>query len=194
MFPGPWPHRLFNDRFEWMRAAVPKKSYTVLYRRYRPLVLEVALRRLDNPIDAEDATAEVFAIAWRRFQADEVTLTLPWLYQVLRNVVGDRYRKVDLEASLALELHTPWEAADDAARVMEVFDLHAALRAMPKASRELLYWVYWQEPSYEQVSHVLECTVPAARSRVYRARRELAAILAAQDEGTWASEHLREST
>lgn len=177
-----------------MRAAVPKKSYTVLYRRYRPLVLEVALRRLDNLIDAEDATAEVFAIAWRRFQAGEVTLTLPWLYQVLRNVVGDRYRKVDLEASLELELHTLRGAADDAARVMEVVDLHAALKAMPKASRDLLYWVYWQEPSYEQISHVLECTVPAARSRVYRAKRELAAILAAQDEGTWTSEPLREST
>lgn len=194
MFPEPWPHRLSNDRFKWMRAAVPKKSYTVLYRRYRPLVLEVALRRLDNLIDAEDATAEVFAIAWKRFQAGEVTLSLPWLYQVLRNVVGDRYRKVDLEASVELELHTLCEAADDAARVMEVFDLHAALKAMPKASRELLYWVYWQEPSYEQISQVLKCTVPAARSRVYRAKRELAAILAAQDEGSWASEPLREST
>src|SRR5689334_19751966 len=42
--------------------------------------------------DAEDAAAEVFALAWRRRDDAEHVLTIGWLYSTLRNVVGNHYR------------------------------------------------------------------------------------------------------
>lgn len=41
-------------------------EFEELFRTYHPVILAAAFNRLSDMSDAEDAAAEVFALAWRR--------------------------------------------------------------------------------------------------------------------------------
>ena len=62
------------------------------YRANYSLILTTCERRLSDRKAAEDATAEVFRVAWERATAGQ-ELSLPWLYGVARNLVGREYRR-----------------------------------------------------------------------------------------------------
>src|ERR1700722_9916592 len=51
-----------------------------------PRVLAYGLRRLPDRAAAEDAAAETFLVAWRRF-GDAPSDQLPWLLAIARNVI-----------------------------------------------------------------------------------------------------------
>lgn len=67
------------------------ETFVDSYKRYYRLVLTVAQQRLVGHGGAEDVTAEVFRIVWSHHQGGG-ELSLPWVYQTLRNVVGNEYR------------------------------------------------------------------------------------------------------
>ena len=61
-----------------------------LYERHAPAVHRYALRRSD-PDTAEEVTAQVFLVAWRRRDALPHE-PLPWLYGVARRALADQRR------------------------------------------------------------------------------------------------------
>lgn len=152
---------------------MPADSFVAFYRRYYSLVLTVAQQRLAGVADAEDAAAEVFRIAWARDRAGGA-LTLPWLYQVLRNVVGNEYRRLGRAPALTEEFSDDqWRnvletKADDAIAV------RGCMNSLPAADRELLFMAYWEDLSRHEIAQILGCSVAAVRVRLLRARRRLA--------------------
>ncbi|MGD9571575.1 MAG: RNA polymerase sigma factor [Thermoleophilia bacterium] len=136
-------------------------------------------RRRTGAASAEDATAEVFLVAWRRI-ADMPEDPLPWLLGVARNVLanqarGDR-RRIALERRLTDELPS-------FAGAPEVADLDpalaAALRRLPGDDRELLCLLAWERLTRDQAAAALGCRPAALRLRIHRARRRLERELAA---------------
>lgn len=167
------------------------------YRHYR-LLLSVAEQRLGSRADAEDATAEVFRIAWTRCQDGESggrdgVLSLPWAYQTLRNVIGNEYRRRDRASRLVQEAgpilaeegtsardgarlpgtghHTHGPGQEDAAVVRH------CLRELAEADREALYMAYWEDLSRQEIADVLGCSAVAVRVRLHRARKKMAELL-----------------
>lgn len=63
------------------------------YARHYRLVLTVAQQRLSGVADAEDVAAETFRITWAHHQSGG-DLSLPWVYKVLRNIIGNEYQRV----------------------------------------------------------------------------------------------------
>ncbi len=66
------------------------EAITRLYERHARAVHRYALRRSD-PDTAEEVTAQVFLVAWRRREALPAE-PLPWLYGVARRVLADQRR------------------------------------------------------------------------------------------------------
>src|ERR671930_2177492 len=71
-----------------------RNAFELLYRRYARPVLGLALRRLGDRGNAEDAVQETFAAIWRsaRTYRPERGAGAPWLYAVARNAIVDRGR------------------------------------------------------------------------------------------------------
>ena len=152
-------------------------AFAEIVRRYEVRVRSVLVRLLDDHRDVEEATQDTFVQAWRNldgFRGDAGVFT--WLYRIAVNEALMRLRRKRLpvtELDEGLEA-APATAAYDPAAAAEGADLRAFLSAQIRA----LPWEY-RAPlvlrdvvglSNHEVAHVLELSVPAAKSRIHRAR------------------------
>lgn len=152
-------------------------------------VLAYAARRTSCAEDAADVLAETYLIAWRRIvtMPDEPDAR-PWLFTVARNVLANQHRATTRRTALTESLLA------DAARTVAAHqrppsvetDLSAtglgrALSRLPEPDREVLLLAGWEGLTPAQIARVLDCSPPAARVRLHRARRRLRALLDAED-------------
>lgn len=148
-------------------------------------VLAYALRRSRSCDDAADVLAETFLIAWRRL--DELPpddAVKPWLYGVARRVLANQRRGESRRNALTERLRTDLTTSDLAVQQAwpqpggELAEVARAFRRLPEPDQELLALVGWEGLNASQIAATLGCSSNAARIRVHRARRKLAAELA----------------
>jgi RNA polymerase sigma-70 factor (ECF subfamily) len=139
-------------------------------------------RRLGRE-DAEDALAEVFAIAWRRFDKipDDQEARL-WLFGVARNIVRNATRATRrssrLFGRLSASSETPHAGpADSLVTRSEHEDVLAALATLKPRDQELLRLHAWEELSRSEIAHVLDTSVAAVDMRLHRAIARLSTAL-----------------
>jgi len=141
------------------------------------------LRRLDTE-DANDATAEVFMVAWRRIsELPKGEESLPWLYGVAGNVVRNQRRssrrKFRLVSRLGSIAEPPVDPPDlQVVRHSEVVEMHDALAKLRPKDRELVRLKMWEELSNQQIGQILGISDRAVEGRYARALRKLGKSLA----------------
>lgn len=157
------------------------RSFDEFYRRHYPLVLSVAEHRIGSRPDAEDITAEVFRIAWQ-YHSENNELTLPWVYTVTRNVIGNEYRRTSRVAALVDRViqHTDPTAAVTHEGPSEEIRQH--VKNLREQDRELIYMAYWEDLSRDEIAQILGCTTTTVRVRLLRARRSLEKMIREADE------------
>ena len=100
-----------------------------------------------------------------------------WMHRILRNRFISNIRKQrptgDIEDAPQSALAVSGGHEDKLA----LKELHKALGHLPHDQREALFMVVLQGMSYEEVSEATGCPVGTAKSRVFRARRQLQAWL-----------------
>ena len=151
----------------------------------RPLVAFFARRTFD-PQAASELMAETFAAAVadrRSFRGDAPEA---WLYGIARHQLSGWYRKaaVERKALKRLGLEPPHLTDVEYERVEELAGLQElrarvadAARRAPAESRDALRLRIVEERPYPEVAAELDIAEPAARARVSRALRGLAAEL-----------------
>jgi RNA polymerase sigma-70 factor (ECF subfamily) len=133
--------------------------------------------------DADDVVAEVFTIAWRRFDDIPADAAVPWLYGVARNVARNHARRERRRAALHraaprdLVAPAPDEPSDT--RVVR-----AALAALRDDDREVLRLVAWDGVDAAQLPIALGCSPGAARVRLHRARKRFAEAVTRAERAT----------
>jgi RNA polymerase sigma factor (sigma-70 family) len=152
--------------------------FTRLYDAHKSAVRSYAWRR--GPDTADDVVAETFMIAWQRLD-DVPADPLPWLIRVARNVRlnlrrGARRRR-ERDAHCASDDVVPSFAGDVEARAA----LRAALQRLSERDREILLLAAWERLDGQALAAVLGCSRAAAAVRLFRARRRLAAAMAAAE-------------
>lgn len=159
------------------------ESFHVFYSRYHSLLLGVAQQRLVGMSSAEDVVAEAFAIAWSHYR-EGGELTLPWLYQVLRNLIGNEYQravradKLVERVGASLGTNIVEFATDDA------IGLRSAIKELPEDDRELLYMAYWEDLKRNEMAAILGCSATAVRLRLMRAKRRLKTLVDGSETGS----------
>ncbi|WP_165397373.1 RNA polymerase sigma factor [Microterricola gilva] len=146
------------------------ETFSSFYKQYYRLILTVAQQRLPSFSDAEDLTAEVFRIAWK-YHSDGNELNLPWLYQVLRNVVGNEYRRTTRADQFSQRfgdqmLNSFAESPDSA------LEMRRLLQLLPLQERELIYMAYWEDLTGQEIAAILGCSPVTVRVRLMRARKK----------------------
>jgi len=151
-------------------------SFGDFYRENYGLVLSVAEHRLSSLADAEEVASETFRVAFQAYQEGR-ELTVPWIYGVVRNLVGNEYRRRTRHTALLDRLETEHLIAPYVDARPGVDDLVEALELLPEAQRELLKMAYWDELTMAEIAGVLDSSEGAIRVRVFRARKSLVRAL-----------------
>jgi len=134
-----------------------------------------ARRRLhgaaDPNADADDVTAEVFAITWRRrHDVDEPVLA--WLYGVARRVVASHRRRVTaLPTDMGVDDGDV--GSDVGVLVTDDLVLREAWLTLAERDREVLMLAAWEGLTEAQIAVVLDMSVGGASAALSRARTRL---------------------
>jgi RNA polymerase sigma-70 factor (ECF subfamily) len=114
-----------------------------------------------------------------------------WMHRILRNRFISTLRKqretTDIE-DLPMSAFAVSGAHEDRLVLKE---LSRALGKLPSDQREALFMVVLQGLSYEDVAKATGCAVGTAKSRVFRARRQLQAWLMGEEQPAHAPRHSR---
>lgn len=164
------------------RSLGEPSAFAGVYERHNRAVHRYVARRV-GPTATEDLGAEVFVRAFRGREGCRVEhgSALPWLLGVANHVIAD-HRRVERRRLVALERldHDRQEAVEHPDRSLTPA-LANALRQMPDRDRDALLLVVWGELSYEEAATALNVSVGTIGSRIFRARRRLAAVLGPPD-------------
>ncbi len=150
-----------------------------LFDEHHAAIRDYCHRRLPAA-DANDATAEVFLVAWRKLDSVQLgDAALPWLYGVARNVVRSIQRKDRragrLFARLAAIGSTQTVEPPDG-QLLRHADEENLMRAFDRLSaddRELLRLHAWENLDLEQLAVVFDIKPHAADMRLRRALERL---------------------
>lgn len=160
-----------------------RDAYRILVKRYQDLLYRHALRMTGHADVAADLVQSSLVKAYthidrcrnpERFGA--------WLFRILANRCKDhlksrRRRDASLDADPIPQARSNDDPALDAER-LELRDLlQAALRKLPEIQREAFLLKHVEGRSYEEISEMLDVSIPALKMRVLRAREALRAEL-----------------
>jgi RNA polymerase sigma-70 factor (ECF subfamily) len=159
------------------------RAFDAIVQRYEQRVYAIALRMTGNVEDARDAMQDVFVSALRAlrtFRGDAQLST--WIHRVAVNASLDLLRKRKRHAHRPLEDAGdepsddagPEEAAAHAARAAEV---QRALQLVSDEHRAVLVLHDLQDLDYADVADALDIPVGTVKSRLHRARMEMARLL-----------------
>ncbi len=138
-----------------------------------------------SPAQAEDLVQETYLRAFRfshRFQPG--THLRAWLFQILRNTFLTFYRLRERELPLAEDGVPDWDApmfheapAEDPSVLEAHTDLERAMRRLPDEFRTVLLLAEVEGLPLEEVAQIMACPVGTVKSRIFRAKERLRAIL-----------------
>lgn len=84
-----------------LRTKQDPEAFARLYDRYVEAIYRFSILKLSSKEEAEDVTSEAFTRAWQYVQERHDVLNFrALLYRITRNLIVDRYRKVDPTVSL----------------------------------------------------------------------------------------------
>jgi RNA polymerase sigma-70 factor, ECF subfamily len=161
-----------------------------------PVVYRAAYRLARREDDARDLSQETMLRAYRAFNSfTPGTNAKAWLLTILYSVFVNRYRRQrrapievsieDVEARYGDALAVPAVETSLVGHRWSEHEVEEALDSLPEAFRAAVVLVDVEELSYEEAATALGCPVGTVRSRLFRARRILAAALSefARDRG-----------
>jgi RNA polymerase sigma-70 factor (ECF subfamily) len=155
-------------------------AFEALYRRYARPVFGLALRRLGDRMNAEDAVQDTFAAIWRsaRTYKPERGAGAPWLYAVARNAIVDRSRNRSEPPGEGPELPsdepTPAERAEESYTSWRV---HRALETLAPREREVIELAYYGGLSQSEVADYLHIPLGTVKTRTRAGLGHLADLL-----------------
>lgn len=153
-------------------SGVRERRFEALYTAHYHAIAGYVLRRVAAP-EADDVIAQVFTVAWRRFdRVPPPPDDLLWLFGVARNGVAyqrrSERRRIRLWGRLSQDVMTTGLLAPQADASGE--QVRAAMNALRPGDREALQLVLWDELSHAEAAAVMGCSPNAFELRYRRAR------------------------
>ncbi len=174
-----------TDEERWLEAARrgDAAAFGRLVEAYQHPVYNLAYRMLGNRFEAEDATQEAFIRAYRHLASYDPNRPFStWLFSIASHYCIDQLRRrkinwMPLEEEIAeptqLGNKSPNPEAVVTERDREAW-IKSLLATLSPTDRAAITLHYWYDCPYTEIAEVLDLTVSAVKSRLYRARRSLA--------------------
>ncbi len=175
-------------------------AFEELVARHRDKIYARAFTMMRNEEDAVDLSQEAWVKGWQRlaqFQGDSSFGT--WMTRIVINLCLDQLRKQKRQRAESIEEMT--EESGGVERQMPVFTVNPTERlereelrrridrAMDQMSHEhrtVLVLHAFEEMEYKEIARTMGCSIGTVMSRLFYARRKLAALLAdVKNEEKW---------
>jgi RNA polymerase sigma-70 factor, ECF subfamily len=160
-------------------------AFEELVEKHQTLVAGTVARMLGSNSDVEDIAQQVFIRVWKsaRRYVPRAKFTT-WLLKIARNLVFNELRRTKRHAHVPLQSESGAEdlpLRDDANAAPDASLLELELRQkieeaileLPETQRMAVVLRRYEQLSYEQIAEVLDLSVPAVKSVLFRARSEL---------------------
>ena len=160
-------------------------AFEELIERHQALVAGTVARMLSSNSDVEDIAQQVFIRVWKsaRRYVPRAKFTT-WLLKITRNLVFNELRRTKRHAHVPLQsepgaedppLKDETNPAPDASLLKSELQrtIEEAILQLPETQRMALVLRRYEQLSYEQIAEVLDLSVPAVKSVLFRARSEL---------------------
>ena len=164
-------------------------SFADIVEEYQRPVFNLCYRMLNDVSEAEDATQEAFVRAYVHFDSYDATRKLStWLFSIASHYCLDRMKKRRLPQIFWDEVpgdHMPsGKAADQPEYVMVAsetsVEIQALLGNLAPEDRSVVILKYWHGMRCQEIAEVLNASVSAIKSRLFRARKKMAAQIDAE--------------
>lgn len=171
-------------------------AFEQLVTRHQERILSTLIHFTDSLQQAEELTQEVFLKVYEaRLRYEPAAKFTTWLYRIVRNegLNAVRHKKRHPERYLNASPPADGDGANAEENLLaksgympaRQYDekeeremVRLALKSLEPRQREAILYQHVEEMDYSQIAQVMEMTVPAVKSLLYRARRRLAEILA----------------
>ena len=149
------------------------RAFERLYTRHVHDVYRYVLAVLRNPADAEDVTQATFLNAFRAFQrGDRPELPRNWLLKIAHNECRQRFRLLSRRPKEVV-----WDERVAAVPVDEAVptadEIRQALGHLSFNQRSALVMRELEGRSYSEIGEILDLSVSAVETLIFRARRAL---------------------
>lgn len=172
-------------------AAGDRRAFNDLVERYQDQVYRFLVRTLGSTSDAQDVTQNTFLLAWRKlsqFRGDAKLST--WLTQIAVNQAASYRRKkkprafgeistgreTERQTVTIADEHEPPPSARAEGQERDAL-VQSALDRLSDEYREVLILKEFQDHDYQEIADIVGCPIGTVRSRLHRARLELAQLL-----------------
>ncbi|HFE45081.1 MAG TPA: sigma-70 family RNA polymerase sigma factor [Nannocystis exedens] len=148
-------------------------AFDLLYQRYHRRLYGYIRRILRDPCVAEDLFQDVFltVLRDRTYRPTEGRFS-PWLFRVARNRCLAEVRKQQTRRGLAEEVRLRWQPPPSPSPERVVGDstrVHAAMKALPEAQRQLILLKQLGELTYREIAALLGVAEGTIKSRLHTA-------------------------
>ena len=160
-------------------------AFEELIERHQALVAGTVARMLSSNSDVEDIAQQVFIRVWKsaRRYVPRAKFTT-WLLKITRNLVFNELRRTKRHAHVPLQsepgaedppLKDETNLAPDTSLLESELQrtIEEAILQLPETQRLALVLRRYEQMSYEQIAEVLDLSVPAVKSILFRGRSEL---------------------
>jgi RNA polymerase sigma-70 factor (ECF subfamily) len=160
-------------------------AFEELIEKHQALVAGTVARMLGSNSDVEDIAQQVFIRVWKsaRRYVPRAKFTT-WLLKITRNLVFNELRRTKRRAHVPLQPEAGAEdlplkddvnlAPDASLLEMELRrTIEEAILQLPETQRMALVLRRYEQLTYEEIADVLDLSVPAVKSVLFRARSEL---------------------
>ena len=160
---------------EFQKGKAP--AFEELFQRYRNPIYGFFRRRLNDVARAEDMAQETFIVILRGTERYEPRAKFrTYLYAVALKLLWTERRKELREARVGVEIPELQPESDPSAAIW----IRDALARLDADHREVLMLREYEQLSYDEIAELLEIPINTVRSRLFRAREELKALLEPQ--------------
>lgn len=163
------------------------KAFDLIYRRYREYVQRICLYMLRDPVEAEDATQDVFVCLFYKintFRGESAFSS--WLYRLTTNSVLMRFRKnrqrwVPLEETEECNGNSYREISVrdlNLSGVLDRIDLESAIKVLPNGYKASLVLHDIQGYSHREIAEMFGRSIETSKSQLHKAHLRLRKLLA----------------
>lgn len=180
---------MIETDLSWLASAQKGNSeaFTQLVEAFQQPVFNLCYRMLGDAAEAEDAAQETFMRAYRSIKHYDNSRPFPtWLMSIAAHYCIDQIRKRRMAFVPIDELdyaEPPDEAPGPESSLSRSEDKRMVRGLLDKLSpvdRAVVVMYYWYDFSYEEIGNALSLTESAVKSRLHRARRDMAKMMIEQ--------------
>ncbi|MGJ9458314.1 RNA polymerase sigma factor [Oceanobacillus sp. CF4.6] len=155
-----------------------QQAFKKLYDIYADYSLRTAYAITNNNSDASDIVQETFIKVYRNIDSFDIKKPFqPWFYQILVNE-SRRYMKKKSKEAISMENERLLDRLNHQIEEERDFEqLESAMEQLDEHHRTVLILKYLNGFSEKDIAEVLELNVNTVKSRLYKARQQLKAVI-----------------